>query len=344
MANPSGDLSATKTFEGEGLANFFKKKAALSHAGRSPAASGGAENGAAFRVELQLLDDNPFQPRNAMAEGPLEELVASIARHGLLQAITVRKVADRYQVIAGHRRAEAFRLLKERVPEGDKPKYDSIPAQEKLDVTDEQMALYALVENLQRDDLDPVEAASGLARYQESESLSVQELAERTGLELRRVQRLLQLNAAPEVVKEGVSRCLLVPVLGEGGKPALTPSGKEKQERRTLDLMGAIEVERLYRHWAQDDEKKAAARTEALVRRALTDGWSFRRLREHCQGLLAGRPTTAASPGRAPAPAFQDDGARLVVHRKRLATLDAASRNALAEVLEALARQVRELS
>ena len=56
-----------------------------------------------LNLSLDLLDDNPFQPRGAMDEGPLEELVASIARHGLLQAITVRRVADRFQVIAGHR-------------------------------------------------------------------------------------------------------------------------------------------------------------------------------------------------------------------------------------------------
>jgi ParB/RepB/Spo0J family partition protein len=337
------DLSAAKTLEGEGLASFFEKKAALEKAARTPSAA----NGAALTVELERLEDNPFQPRSVMAEGPLEELVASIARHGLLQAITVRRVAERFQVIAGHRRAEAFRLLKQRAAEGDKAKYAAIPAQEKLDVTDEQMALYALVENLQRDDLAPLEAAGGLAKYQEAESLSVQELAERTGLELRRVQRLLQLHAAPPGVKEGVSRGILVPVLGETGEPVLTASGNPRQERRTLDLMGAIEVERLYRHWARDDEKKAAARTDALVRRALSEGWTLRRIQAHCQSVIKGVHGQRAAPGLQPAPEvvgpppFEDDGKRLVVHRERLQGIASEHRAALLAALSALTEQLR---
>jgi ParB/RepB/Spo0J family partition protein len=340
-------LDGPKTFEGEGLANFFKKKAALEKAARTggagnPAAPGGAANGAVLSVELERLDDNPFQPRGAMDEGPLEELVASIARHGLLQAITVRRVVERFQVIAGHRRVAAFRLLKERASDPDKAKYAAVPAQEKLEVTDEQMALYALVENLQRDDLEPVEAAAGLARYQEAESLSVQELAERTGLELRRVQRLLQLNAAPSVVKEGVSRGILVPVLDDGGKPLVTASGKERQERRTLDLMGAIEMERLYKHWARDDEKKAVARTDALVRRVLADGWTLRRIQAHCQGLVRGQAEAPSSaPATSPQPAFEESGRRLIIHRDRLGGISEIDRRALLTALNALAEQLR---
>ena len=335
-------LDGPKTFEGEGLANFFKKKAALEKAARAGGASNGAANGAALVVELERLDDNPFQPRGAMDEGPLEELVASIARHGLLQAITVRRVGDRFQVIAGHRRVAAFRLLKERASDPDKGKYAAVPAQEKLDVTDEQMALYALVENLQRDDLEPVEAAAGLARYQEAESLSVQELAERTGLELRRVQRLLQLHAAPAVVKEGVSRGILVPVLDEGGKPLVTPSGKERQERRTLDLMGAIELERLYKHWARDDEKKAVARTDALVRRVLSDGWTLRRIQAHCQALAKGQAEAASPPPpTSTPPAFEENGRRLIIHRDRLTGMSETDRRALLTALNTLAEQLR---
>src|SRR3989442_15864369 len=71
-----------------------------------------------WRIALNLLDQNPQQPRSQIDEGALAELMASISDHGLLQPITVRKVGMRYQVIAGHRRLEAFRpLLREGEPQ-----------------------------------------------------------------------------------------------------------------------------------------------------------------------------------------------------------------------------------
>ena len=118
-----------------------------------------------WRIALNLLDQNPYQPRSQMDEGALAELIASIRDHGLLQPITVRKVGMRYQVIAGHRRLEAFRRLLAEA-EHDEPtaeRFRTIPAHQKFDVTDEGMALFALVENLQRDDLSPLDAAQGVS-------------------------------------------------------------------------------------------------------------------------------------------------------------------------------------
>ena len=102
-----------------------------------------------WRIALNLLDQNPHQPRSGMDEGALAELMASIRDHGLLQPITVRKVGARYQVIAGHRRLEAFRRLladAERQDEATAERFRTIPAHEKFDVTNEEMALFALVE------------------------------------------------------------------------------------------------------------------------------------------------------------------------------------------------------
>jgi len=64
-----------------------------------------------WRIVLNLLDQNPHQPRSQMDEGALAELMAGIRDHGLLQPINIRKVGARYQAIAGHRRLEAFRRL-----------------------------------------------------------------------------------------------------------------------------------------------------------------------------------------------------------------------------------------
>ena len=102
-----------------------------------------------WRIALSLLDQNPHQPRSHMDEAALAELTASIRDHGLLQPITVRKVGTRYQVIAGHRRLEAFRRLladTEHQDEVTAECFRTIPAHEKFDVTDEEMALFALIE------------------------------------------------------------------------------------------------------------------------------------------------------------------------------------------------------
>src|SRR5713101_4697366 len=89
-----------------------------------------------WRIALNLLDQNPHQPRAQMDEAALAELMASIRDHGLLQPITVRKVGNRYQVIAGHRRLEAFRrLLADAVQDEAKAeRFRTIPAHEKFDV------------------------------------------------------------------------------------------------------------------------------------------------------------------------------------------------------------------
>jgi ParB family chromosome partitioning protein len=114
-----------------------------------------------WSIPLDRIDPNPFQPRREMDEAALSELIAGIREHGLLQPITVRRVpGSRYQVIGGHRRLEAYRRLLAQAPGKDgAERYGSIPAHEKLNVTDEEMALFGLVENLQRDDLSDLDAA-----------------------------------------------------------------------------------------------------------------------------------------------------------------------------------------
>ena len=186
-----------------------------------------------WRIALSLVDPNPHQPRSQMDEKALEELTASIREHGLLQPITVRKVGARYQVIAGHRRLEAFRRLlahAERKDEAAAERFRAIPAHEKYDVADEEMALFALIENLQRDDLSPLDAASGLLRFQEAHQLSTDALARRTGLELDRVKRLLRLAHAPTVIQDACHRGVLVDVVDESGAVQLLSSGSPKQQ------------------------------------------------------------------------------------------------------------------
>lgn len=119
-----------------------------------------------WRIPLDVLDANPYQPRRGLDGSALAELAASIRDHGLLQPVSVRRVqGGRYQLIAGHGRLEAFRRLRAEAADGTEDvaeRFGTIPTHERFDVTEEEMALLALVENLQRDDLSPIDAALGL--------------------------------------------------------------------------------------------------------------------------------------------------------------------------------------
>ncbi len=281
-----------------------------------------------------------------MDEGALAELMASIRDHGLLQPITVRKVGIRYQVIAGHRRLEAFRRLladAEHQDEATAERFRTIPSHEKFDVTDEEMALFALVENLQRDDLSPLDAALGLSRFQDAHQLSTEALTRRTGLELDRVKRLLRLSRAPKVIQEACHLGVLVDEMDERGSVKLLPSGNPKHQRSRLDLMAALEFAKLHAHAMKASPKKADERTARAIQRALSERWSFRRVQSFCRASIATvEPEVAgveAAAGPTPLPLFSD-GQELLIRRGQLRSAAPTERAALRQLLTALVEEL----
>jgi hypothetical protein len=114
-------------------------------------------DGALMKLDVELLDENPFQPRTAIDEAQLGDLAASIAMSGLLQPVVVRPgQPGRYHIVAGHRRVAAFRKLKdEAATDEERRKFRLIPAHVKRDLDDSQMAVGAYVENVQREALSP---------------------------------------------------------------------------------------------------------------------------------------------------------------------------------------------
>ena len=293
-----------------------------------------------WRIQLDLLDPNPYQPRPEMNEAALAELMAGISDHGLLQPITVRKAGARYQVIAGHRRLEAFRrLLSTAADKEAVERFHTIPAHEKFDVTDEKMALFALVENLQREDLSPLQAAVGLSRFQEAHQLSTEALCKRTGLEFDRVKRLLRLARAPKVIQDACDGGLLVDQLDARGEPKLLPSGAAKRERMRLDLMPALEFAKLHAHAMKSSPKKADERTARAIERALSERWTFRRVQAFCRTAMASSGPDAeglAQPAQPASLPLFTDGSELRVRRSQLRTSAPEERMALLEVLKAL--------
>jgi ParB/RepB/Spo0J family partition protein len=318
------------------------------------------------RIAIDLLDPNPFQHRAAMDDDKLEELAASIAANGQLEAVPVRPHPtdpSRFQLIAGHRRTEAFKRLRQRAPtEAERLRYSQVEALVKPGTTDRQMRIWGVVENAEREDTSPVEQGAALADLQEKEGLTVEQLIEETGMDANRVRRLLRIAKAPEVIRTGCTKGIMVQLYNEDGQPATTPKGRAKQEHRHLDLMAGLEFAALHAHFVKEGLplKKANERLEKLIAEALGDGWAFRRIQERCKELKAGRaakggdgvgskvdgaggPAAIAdgADGSPERPLFRIDDRQVVIYKTRLgeaspsqkATLRAALQKLIAESL-----------
>ncbi len=149
------------------------------------------EKGFIIEMDIESLTPNLFQPRKDFNKEKMEELKGSIKRHGIIQPIVVRKIANGYEIVAGERRLKAAKEI------GLK----KIPAIIKS-INNEKSLEIALVENIQREDLNPVEQANAFKRLIDEFKLTQQELAEATGKSRALVTntiRLLKLN--PEIQK-----------------------------------------------------------------------------------------------------------------------------------------------
>ena len=172
-------------------------------ASRSAAAPGAAVQSAATAVVLpesplrqipiEQIRPNPFQPRKEFREEDLAQLQASIAATGLLQPITVRRADDHFELIAGERRLRAATRLG----------WADIPAIVK-DYDDKALLTLALVENLQRADLNPIEEAEGYSRLVAEFDLTQQEVAAIVGKDRSTVANSLRLVNLPAPIREMV--------------------------------------------------------------------------------------------------------------------------------------------
>lgn len=144
-----------------------------------------------LRIPVAMIEPNPFQPRMSFDTQALDELADSIRNFGLIQPITVRKKsADKYQIISGERRFKACRLAG----------MDMVPAYIR-DATDQGMLEMAIVENIQRENLDPIEVAMSYQRLIEECNLTQEQMAERVGKKRASVTNYLRLLKLPAKVQ-----------------------------------------------------------------------------------------------------------------------------------------------
>ena len=154
-----------------------------------------AETTGSLYLPISQVESCSSQPRKHFDEASLAELADSIREHGIIQPLTVRKLASGYyQIIAGERRWRAARLAG----------LTDVPVLIK-DVTDEQAAALALIENLQREDLDPIEVAEGCRQLIEKYGLTQETAAKRLGKSRSAVTNSLRLLALPQEVRAKVS-------------------------------------------------------------------------------------------------------------------------------------------
>ncbi|MCS1352686.1 ParB/RepB/Spo0J family partition protein [Mechercharimyces sp. CAU 1602] len=146
-------------------------------------------------VVVAELRPNPYQPRKTFDPDLMNELVDSIREHGIVQPLVVRKSIRGYEIVAGERRFRAAKQLKwERVP---------VVIRE---FTDEQMMEIALIENVQRDDLNPMELAQAYYKLMKQFAMKQEDLAKKVGKSRPHVANVLRLLQLPSVLQEYVSR------------------------------------------------------------------------------------------------------------------------------------------
>ena len=201
-----------------------------------------SEGGGVTKLPLQKVEPNPNQPRRLFDEEQLQALADSIAEHGLIQPLAVRDMGDYYQIIAGERRWRACRMAG----------LSEVPVVI-IEADEAKVMELALVENLQRQDLNPMEEAEGYRRLVEEFGLSHEQVAERVGKSRPAVANALRLlNLRPELrelVENGQ--------LSAGHARAILPLPTAKLQKSAAQKVLALQL--------------SVRQTEAMCKRMLTE-------------------------------------------------------------------------
>lgn len=207
-----------------------------------------------IEIEVDSLQANPLQPRGVINPESLVDLVDSIKEHGVLEPLVVAKTPAGYQIIAGERRWRAAKLAGHKV----------IPAIIK-ETTPQGMLEMAIVENVQREDLNPIERAQSFERLIEEFGLPVSEIAKRIGKSDSYVSNTLRLLTLPDAIKDG----LMSSAITEGHARAIAGLGDTKlmvDAYKTIlaESASVRRAEDLARRLKSTAEKKVHSRVERI--------------------------------------------------------------------------------
>lgn len=144
-------------------------------------------------IAIDQISPNPYQPRKTFNEASIEELAKSVREHGIVQPLVVTRIGEgKYRLIAGERRFRA----------AQRAGLESVPAVVKETMTDSDVLQVALIENIQREDLNPIEEAYAYHQLHEDFGLTQEEIAKRVGKERSTVANCLRLLRLPDAVKK----------------------------------------------------------------------------------------------------------------------------------------------
>ncbi len=278
-------MATPKSRLGRGLGALISSGTALPKTApataATPAAAPATDGMPGYReVAMHLVEPNPYQPRKEFSDEALAELVESIRAEGLLQPIVVRALGDKFQLIAGERRWRAFQQLK----------IKSIPARV-MTSSDASSASLALIENLQRADLNPIEEAHGYASLIRDFDLTQDAAAQRVGKGRATVANSLRLLGLEPELQGYVGKGLLSVGHGKVLLGVENPAERLLLARRTLEQgLSVRALEELLRHKSGGTGKKR--RMPGATATALSD--IEKRLTTH----LGARTTLKHSPKR----------------------------------------------
>jgi ParB family chromosome partitioning protein len=217
---------------------------------KPPANQSAAESAPVSEVDTDLLEPNPDQPRSRFTESTLYELAKSIEANGLVQPILVRKNGKRYQIIAGERRWRAAKIAGVR----------KVPVVIR-DIPNDKLLEIALIENIQREELNPVEEARAYRKLLDKIGLTQEELSERVGRERSLIATSLRLLKLPDEVLE----LLETGKLSAGhGRALLLTDDRGKQIEAAMEIvekgLSVRDAERLLRSAGRQKKQTRAAK------------------------------------------------------------------------------------
>lgn len=218
-----------------------------------------------IELDIAFIEVNPFQPRTNFSEESLRELASSIKELGIIQPITVRKLGfNQYQLVSGERRFRASKLIG----------LETIPAYIRI-ANDQESLEMALVENIQRQDLDPIEIALSYQRLIDEINLTQEQMSERVGKKRSTIANYLRLLKLDPIIQTGMRDGFIS--MGHG-RALITIESTSKQldiyEKILSNELSVRDTENLVRSYNSTQEVKVAPKksTEASTSNVIKEG------------------------------------------------------------------------
>ncbi len=233
-------------------------------------------------IDIDLIEPSPYQPRTRFREEALDELARSIQASGIIQPIVVRRIGNRFQLIAGERRWRAAQRA------GLK-KVSAIARE----VSDELALEMTLVENIQREDLNAIEAARAFERLMDEFQLTQESVAERTGKDRATVANAIRLLRLEPTIQEWIEEGKLTAGHGRALLAVIDPPLRMRYaQRASRGGLTVRQVERLASRHARGRKEKAEIQIDPNVREALDE------LQRHLGTKIFLRERTKLRPGQ----------------------------------------------